>query len=110
MGRVVEVLKKAGVVGRLQNHFNVLKPPTMISDETIIEAIKGCLECELARDKELVNEFHDAIFMDVSEAIKNEMNIEYSNDDITSFFTNSLRRIIDDIEKIVGKETERDGE
>lgn len=77
MKRVIELLKEAGTVGRIQKHFNDIKPPFGTSDETIIKAIKGCVVAELSLNKELEHKFFDAIMLDVAEALKDEMHIEY---------------------------------
>lgn len=77
MKRVIELLKESGTVGRIQKHFNDIKPPFGTSDETIIKAIKGCVITELRFNQELEHKFFDAMLLDMAEALKDEMHIEY---------------------------------
>lgn len=80
MKRVIELLKESGTVGRIQKHFNLIKPPVGTSDETIINAIRGCVCSEMLFDKKLEQKFFDAMMQDVAEALKDEMNIEFANE------------------------------
>ena len=77
MKRVIELLKKAGVIDKLDKTFNELKPPQGMSDERILNIIKNCITSDLSMFRQLEFDFFDAMMMDVSEAIKNEIHIEY---------------------------------
>lgn len=100
MKRVVDLLKEAGVVDRLQNSFNSVKPPVGTSDEYIIKAIEKCINTELEQNKELLDKFFVAMMKDVSEEIKNEMHIEYSS---IGEFKESARSVLCDILELLIK-------
>lgn len=77
MKRVIEVLKKAGVVDELDKIFNMLKPPQGMPNEVILKLIKDCIVSTLSKNKQLEFDFFEAMMMDASEAIKNEIHIEH---------------------------------
>ena len=77
MKRTIELLKKAGIIDKFDKVFNTLKPPQGMSDEKILDIINNCIITDFSMNKQLEFDFFDAMMMDVSEAIKNELHIEY---------------------------------
>ena len=77
MKRTIELLKKVGIIDKFDNVFNTLKPHQGMSDERILNIIKNCLISDLYGNEQFEIDFFEAMMMDASEAIKNELHIEY---------------------------------
>lgn len=103
MNRVIEVLKKHGIIKKLQNSFNNVKPPKGIRDEVIIEAIRTIIEREVLFG-DFEEEFWDALMDDLAECVKKGLHIEFiENDEFVSVISNVMRDIAGILENRKGK-------
>ena len=79
MKRSVEVLRKHGVIERMQHSFNCVKPPKGTSDEGICSAIETNIHLAIVTNEGIQDELFDAMIEDLAECTRNELNIEYIN-------------------------------
>ena len=78
MKRSIEVLKKHGVIEKMQDSFNRVKPPKGISDETIHNTIAENIHLTIVlKEESVVDELFDAMIEDLAECTRNELQIEY---------------------------------
>ena len=77
MKKTIELLKATGLLDKIQKNFNECKPPVGTPEETILAAIDSILDIECGLDEQFQNELADAVYADVVQAIRNELNIEF---------------------------------
>lgn len=92
MKKAIEVLKKAGVIEKIQKNFNDCKPPVGTPEETILDGIEAIVNIECGLNEQLEDEFIDAMMEDVSSAIRNELNIEFVSEE--DFHKHALGKIL----------------
>lgn len=92
MKKAIEVLKKAGVIEKIQENFNDCKPPVGTTEECIQDCIESIINIECGRDPQLEDDFVDAMFADVTTAIRNELNIEFVSEE--DFHKRALGKIL----------------
>ena len=79
MKKSIEVLKKHGVIEKMQHSFNRVKPPKGTSDEEICGAIETNIHLAIVTNENIQDELFDAMIEDLAECARNELNIEYIN-------------------------------
>lgn len=102
MKKTVELLKNEGIIGKLQRSLNELKPPEGLADATINKVIIKLVRFEMSRCQNLTNQIFDTFFEDMAEAVRNELNIEYSkpgDDGIMGAIATVMKMITDELEK-----------
>lgn len=77
MKKTIELLKSAGVIYGIQNTLTEIKPPKGTSDEAINRGIFSILQVEMLSNDKFADDFIEAVFYDVADAIRNQVNIEY---------------------------------
>lgn len=102
MKKTVELLKNEGIIGKLQRSLNELKPPGGLADATINKVIIKLVRFEMSRCQNLTNQIFDTFFEDMAEAVRNELNIEYSKPGdagIMGAIATVMKMITDELEK-----------
>lgn len=92
MKNTIEVLKKNGIINKIQDMFDKNKPPKGLPEEMILEAIEERLDHFTDKDEEFANEFFDAVFNDVAQAVRNELKIEFIDKD--EFVAQSIPQLL----------------
>lgn len=102
MKKTIEVLKNAGIIDKFQKSFNRIKLPLETSDGVINKTITDVIQIEFLRNSEIEYKMFDAIFEDMSEAVKNELTIKYAesgSDGIMGAIATVMKMITDELEK-----------
>lgn len=96
MKKTIEVLKNAGIIDKFQKSFNRIKLPLETSDGVINKTITDVIQIEFLRNSEFEYKMFDAIFEDMSEAVKNELTIKYAesgSDGIIGIMVDVLQKL-----------------
>ena len=92
MKNAMEVLKKNGIINKIQAMFDKNKPPKTLPEEMILEAIEESLDHYTEKDEEFADELYKAMFDDVAQSIRNELNIEFIDKD--EFVAQSIPQLL----------------
>lgn len=92
MKKTIELLKKEGIIDKLQRNFNKCKPPKGTQEETILDVVEHVISFELDKSKGFEDAFFEAVFADAIQHIRNELNIEFTeeNEALTSILPKPL--------------------
>lgn len=91
MKKTIEVLKNAGIIEKIQKNFSDNRPPKGTSDETIVSTIETILHMEVCVNSDFRKAFFDALVKDAADSVKNELNIEFCEEDE---FENEVRKTV----------------
>ena len=100
MQKTIQLLKDKGIIEKIQENFNQVKPPKGTSDEQINGSIEFILHAET-----LINDFDEALleafFKDAVEAIRSELNIEFCEEH--EFAEQAKARLLEFVDKLFKK-------
>lgn len=98
MKKTIEFLKSKGVIEELQEMFNAHKPPQGTPEKVLMEAIAEKITFECDKSEGFEDAFLDAVFEDVYQCIRKELNIEFVEE--KEFLSRLLpKELVDLIEK-----------
>lgn len=81
MKETIELLKKEGIIDKLQKSFDEIKPPKGTSEEIILSTISSRIMLECVNREGFEDAFFDALLADAVQHIRNELNIEFIEKD-----------------------------
>lgn len=100
MQKTIQLLKDKGIIEKLQENFNQVKPPKGTSDEQINGSIEFILQAETIRN-DLEDALFAALFEDAVEAIRSELNIEFCEEH--EFAEQAKARLLELVDKLFKK-------